>query len=99
MPLLRRADEVVGAEAHLGHQIAERLAHLVGEGLWRQACRFRGLLDLLAVFVRAGEEMDVAPVKPHEASQHITGKRGVGVPDMGHVVHVVDRRSDVIGAA
>ena len=37
VPRLGRADEVVGAVVHLADQIAERLAHLVGEGLRRQA--------------------------------------------------------------
>ena len=99
MPRLGRADEVVVAEVHRLDEVAERLADLVGEGLRRQAGRRRRLLDLLAVLVGAGQEVDVAAVEPHEAGQHVAGERRVGVPDMRHVVHVVDRRGDVIGTA
>ena len=58
----------------------------------------RGLLDLLAVLVGAGEEEDLAAVQAHEAGQRVAGERGVGVADMRGVVDVVDRRRDVEGA-
>ena len=95
---LGRADEVVGAVVHHADQVAERLAHLVGEGLRRQARGGGGGLDLLAVLVGTGQEMDVTAVEPLEAREHVTGERRVGMPDVGHVVDVVDRRGDVVGA-
>ena len=96
---LGRADEVVRRVVHRLDEVAERLAHLVGEGLRLEARGGSGLLDLLAVLVGAGQEMHVAPVQPHEAGQHVAGERRVGMPDMGHIVHVVDGRGDVIGIA
>jgi len=98
MARLGGADEVIGAVVHHPDQVAERLAHLVGEGLWRQAGGGGRRLDLLAVLVGAGQKMHVVAVEALEACQHIAGERRVGMPDMGHVVDVVDRRGDVIGA-
>ena len=55
----------------------------------------RGLLDLLPVLVRAGQEEDVVAVQPLEARHHVGGDRGVGVADMRRTVHVIDRGRDV----
>ena len=63
-------------------QVAEALRDLVGEGLRVDPAVGRGLLDLLAVLVGAGEEADLAAVQAHEAGQRVAGERGVGVADM-----------------
>ena len=57
----------------------------------------RGLLNLLAMFVEPGEKEHVTSTQPPVARQHVGGNGGVGVSDMRHVVHVVDRRRDVKG--
>src|SRR3546814_8607419 len=56
----------------------------------------RRLLDLLAMLVGAGEEIDVIAVEPLEAGQHVAGERGVGMPDVRIIVYVVDRGRDVV---
>ena len=51
---------------------------------------------LLAVLVGPGEEEDVVADQPVPPGQGVGVDRGVGVPDVGRVVDVVDRRGDVV---
>ena len=62
-----------------------------GEALAR-----RGLLDLLAVLVGAGEEKHVVAVEPHEAGDGVGRDHLIGVPDMRRAVGVGDRGGDVV---
>ena len=57
----------------------------------RDAVGLGGPGDLEAVLVGAGEEEDVVADQAVPAGQGVGGDRRVGVPDVGHVVHVVDR--------
>ncbi len=52
-------------------------------------------LDLEPVLVGAGEEHDVVAPEPAPPGQDVGRHRRVRVPDVGRVVHVVDRRGDV----
>src|SRR5579872_1718716 len=93
--LLRGADEVVRAVVHHPDEVAKGLADLVGEGLRLHAGGFGCFLDFLAMFIGARQEADVVTVEALEAGHHVACQRCVGVPDMGHVVYVVDRRCAV----
>ena len=62
----------------------------------RDALLGRGLLDLLAVLVGAGEEEHVIAVEPHEAGDGVGRDHLVGVPDMRGAVRIGDRGGDVI---
>ena len=95
MAFLGRADEIVGAVVHRADQVAERLADLVRVGLRRQARGLGGFLHLLAVLVGAGEEFDVVAIQPLRPRQNVARNRGVSVPDVRPIVHVIDRRGDV----
>ena len=86
-------------DLHALRQIAKALRDLVGKGLRRHTGSRRGLLDLLAVLVGAGQEAHPPAVEAREPGEGIAGQRGVGVADMGHVVDVVDRRGDVEGVS
>ena len=96
MAFLGGADEVVGGEIHRAEKIAKALRHLIGKGLWIDAFILGGFFHFLTVFIGSGEELDVKAVQALEPRQHIAGQRGIGVPDVGHVVDVIDRRGDVI---
>ena len=54
--------------------------------------------DLVAVLVGPREEEDVVALEPVPPRQCVGDDHRVGVPDVGHVVHVVDRRRDVEAA-
>ena len=54
-----------------------------------------GLLNLLPMFVEPCEEEYVAPTQAPVAGQDVGRYGGIGMPDMGHVVHVINRRRDV----
>jgi hypothetical protein len=41
------------------------------------------------------EEKDFIPIHPFEPGQSIGPNRGIGVPDVGHVVDVIDGGGDV----
>ena len=96
MALLGGADEVVvRAVQPLGHGLEAR--HVAVEQLPRRdALLRRGLLDLLAVLVGAGEEEHVIAVEPHEAGDGVGRDHLIGVPDMRRAVRIGDRGGDVI---
>ena len=56
----------------------------------------RGLLDLLAVLVGAGQEEHVVAVEPLEARDGVGRDHLIGVADMRHAVRIGDRGGDVI---
>jgi hypothetical protein len=47
------------------------------------------------MFIGTGEEEDPVSLHPPVTGKDIGSNGGVGVPDMGNVVHIVDRRSDI----
>ncbi len=90
------ADEVVVGELHRLGEIAEIPRHRIGERLRLHARGGGGFFDLLTVFVGAGKETHVVSVQPHEPRQGVAGDRGVGMADVRLIVHVIDRRRDVV---
>src|SRR5450759_5451340 len=61
-----------------------------------QAAAARGLRNLVAVLVNAGEEEDVVALLAVVARQDVGDDGRVGVPQVGLAVHVVDGRGDVV---
>ena len=55
----------------------------------------RSLLNFLSMFIEPGEKEDVASSQAPVASKDVGSHGGIGVSDMRHVVHVIDRRRDV----
>ena len=90
------ADVVVVAEAHAVPEAAELGGDFVGEGLRGLAGLLCGALDLLAVFVGAGEEPGVVAEQAVAAREDVADDRRVGVADVGARVDVIDRRGDVV---
>ena len=68
----------------------------VGELLRRFAGRLGGALHLLAVLVGAGEHHGLVALHALEAGDGLGGHGGVGVPDVGRGIHVVERRGEVV---
>jgi hypothetical protein len=90
-----RPDEEVVRDVEGPPQVLGAADDRVGQGLGGQTPLGRRLLDLLAVFVGPGQEEDVLPGQLLEPGQGVGDDRRVGVPDVGHVVDVVDRRRDI----
>ena len=91
----RGANEVVVGQAHPVPESAEFGGDFVGELLRSFSRSLRRALDLLSVFVGAGEEVSV---KAHQAlapCNGVAGNRGVGVPDVRTRIHVINRGRDV----
>ena len=55
----------------------------------------RCLLNFLPMFIEPGEKEDVTSSQAPVAGKDVGGHGGIGVSDMRHVVHVIDRRRDV----
>ena len=55
----------------------------------------RSLLNFLSMFIESGEKEHVATAQAPIASEDVGSHGGIGVSDMRHVVHVIDRRRDV----
>jgi hypothetical protein len=89
------AHEVVVGDLHALPEPLEIGHDFVGQGLGGHAPGGGGLLDLLAVLVGAGEEVDLLAHHPPVPGDHVRQHRGVGVPDVGLVVHIVDGGGDV----
>ena len=89
-----RPDEEIIGDVEGPPQVLGPSDDRIGQGFGRQALVGRGLLDLLAVFVRPRQEKDLLAGELVEAGQGVGDDGRVGVPDVGHVVDVVDRRRD-----
>ena len=93
--LVGGADEVVVLDVHQLPQILGGGDDLIDKFLGRLAS-LRGLaLDLLAMLVRAGEEVGVVAELLFEARHRVGGHGGVGVADVHVAAGVVDGRGDV----
>ncbi len=95
VPRFGRADEVVVGDLEAPPCLDELRGDPVGELLRRRAGGLGGLLDLEAVLVGAGEELDVVAEQPVPARQRVADDGGVGVAEVGLGVDVVDRGRDV----
>ena len=96
MARLGGADEIVIREIQTRRQVTEILADGIGEGLRRETLVIRRLFDLLPMFVRAGKEHHLISVQPLEPGQHVTGQGRIGMADMRLVIHVINRRGNVV---
>ncbi len=97
MAFFGRPNEIIIRIVHMHGQIAEVLRYLVGKGLRVNTLGRGRLVDFLTMFVRARQEHHVIPVQALEACQNVTGKRRIGMANMGLVIDVIDRGRDVIG--
>src|SRR4051812_18600870 len=95
MPRVRGANEMIVADVQPVPRGFEALRILVAMRLRGYAALFSGLLDLLPMLVRAGQEERLVAQKLVVARQHVGQYGGVGVPDMRRVVDVVDGGGDV----
>ena len=93
--LLGGADEVIVGDAELLPEFLKADHHTVAVFLRSDAGRRGRLFHLLPVLVDAGEEEDLLSPEPVKARQAVGDDGGVGVPEVGDVVYVVDRRRDV----
>ena len=96
MALFRGADVVVVRAVHPLDHGAEQHDVAIHQLPRGYALARRGLLDLLAVLVCAGEEQHVIAVEPLEAGDRIGRDDLVGVADVRGAVRVGNRGSDVI---
>ena len=97
MALFGGANEIVGGIIHNLAKRAKPRRNLVAKGKWIHTRRFGRFFYLLAVFVGAGQEHHVIAIKPLETCQHVTGQRRVGMANVRHIVHIIDRRGDIKG--
>ena len=88
-------DVVVVGDVQAGPDLLPTRLHLVDPLLGGHAPLLGGPLELQAVLVGAGEVEDLLAAQPVEPGDEVGGHGVVRVPDVGHVVRVVDRRGDV----
>jgi hypothetical protein len=81
--------------AELGPEGGEFLGDLAGVPGGLDAGLLRGLLDLLAVLVHAGEEVNGLALQPVKTGEDIREDFLVGVPDVGRGVRVINGGGDV----
>ncbi len=92
---LRGPDVVVVGDVQARPDLLPLRLHVVDPDLGREAGRLGGALQLQAVLVGPREVEDVLPAQPVVAGDEVRGHGVVRVPDVRHVVGVVDRRGDV----
>ena len=95
MARLGGPDEIVVFDVERGPEFLEVLHDLVAERLRRHAALFGDGLDLLSVFVGAGEEVAVLAPGLVPAGEDVRGDGRIGVAYVRHVVDVVDGRGNV----
>ena len=98
MVVIGRADEAVIADVHQLPQILDALGALddVIDELLRRNTGLLGLqLDLLAVLVGAGQELDVVTLQPLVAGHSVGSDGAVGMADVQLIAGIIDRRCNV----
>ena len=88
------AHKAVVGHIKLGPQGAEAGADGVHKFLGRLAFLFRSLNNFVAVFVRAGEEHGILADELVVAGHGVGNHSGIGMPQMGLGINVVDGRCD-----
>ena len=89
------ADVIVVTQPHAVPQRAEFGGDLIGKLLRRFARCLRRPLDLLPMLVSAGEEPCVVTQHAVPAGNCVARNRGIGVPDVGMRIDVINRSRDV----
>jgi hypothetical protein len=97
MAVFGGSDEVIVRDVQPFPEGLKPFDHLITVSLRIHASFLGGLLHLLAVLVGAREKEDRVPLKTLVASQDIRSDRGIGMADMGNVVHIIDGCGDVKG--
>ena len=92
-----RSDKGIVGNVETFPKCLELGRQLVAMGLRVDAGFGRGLLNFLSMFIEPGEKEDVAASQAPVASEDVGSDGRIGVSDMRHVVHVIDRRRDVKG--
>jgi hypothetical protein len=90
-----RTDEVVIGDIQPLPEGLETFHHFIAVSLWIHSPLLSSSLHLLTMFVCTRQEEDPTSFQSLVAGEYISGDRGVGMADMGNVVDVVDRSSDV----
>ena len=91
------ADEVVVGGAEQPPPIVVPLDHPVGQRNGLDLQLRRGLFDLLAVFVGAGQKTHPLAAQALPARHGVDHQGGVDMADVRIIVDVIDRRRDVVG--
>ena len=87
---IRSAYKTVVRDVHRGPRVFEPLDDLVTEFPGRLAVFFRGLADLGAVLIGAGQKKNVISTQAMPACENVGRGRGVRVADMGDIVNVIN---------
>ena len=95
VPFVARPDEEIGLGIQARREAAPGLGDLVDVLLRVEALALSDPPDLRRVLVDAGEEERLVAALATVPRENVGGDRRVRVPDMGLVVHVVDRRCHV----
>ena len=93
--VVSRADEIAVINVHQLPQILDARDNLIHILFRRDALFLRLALNLLAMLVRAGQEIDVIACQLLEARHRVRRRGAVGVTDVQVAAGVVNGRSDV----
>ncbi len=96
VPGLGGPDVVVVGDVQAVPDLLPPGLHVVDPPLGIHPGGLGGPLELLPVLVGPGQMEDLLAAEPVVAGDHVDGHRVVRVPDVRHVVRVVDRRGDVV---
>ena len=89
------ADKEVVTDTHLLPKVFEAVVVFVHVFLRGHAALVGSALHLLTVFVSTGQEEGLVAKNLVKAGEDVRQHGGVGVPDMGGVIHVINRGSNV----
>ena len=92
---IRRSDESIVGNVQPFPKGLELRRQLVAMGLRVDAGFGRCLLNFLPMFIEPGEKEDVASTQAPVTSKDIGSHGRIGMSDVRHIVHVIDRCRDV----
>lgn len=96
MAFFRRADKVIIRDIQFFPQLLEERYDFIDVFDGLNTFFFSSPLNLLAVFVRAGQEKDVIAAQAVEPSQRVGNRRAVRVPNVKFGAWIVNRCGDII---
>jgi hypothetical protein len=95
MFIVSRPDEGIITDIEFFPALFEVVYHQIGMLFCRSAFFLGGLFDLLAMLIGTGEKKDITSHEPVVSGQDVGRYRCVSMPDMGYIVHIIDRSCDI----
>ena len=95
MTIFGCANKIIVFDVQFVPQFQELGRHIIAVFLRVDLLCFRRFLYFLSVLVKSGQKECIGTNAAVIACQYISQNSGIGMPDMGFVIHIIDRRGNI----